>query len=103
MGKPDARVGNSTVVLGQLFRPPAVSCGWVSQSIHMFSGILEWILTPNFRAEMLQYFTSYNSAGIEDRGLKPKLFSRKSTNGHRMDAVSKSKSHPDFQGQDLVS
>ena len=49
----------------------------------------------------MQYCTSFNSTGKEDRGLKQKVFNSKSTMGRRMDMVLKSGSHPDFEGQDL--
>ena len=101
-------VGQSPVQFGLLQSRWTVESGSYRQFLtenraHLFSGILEWILTLNFRVEILQYCTSYKSVGIADWGLKPKVFNSKSTMGRLMGPVSKSKSHPDFQGQDLLS
>ena len=68
-----------------------------------FSGILEWILTLNFRVEILEFWTSNKTAGKGVRGLKPKVFKGKSVMGRRMELVSEPGSDPEFQDRDLVS
>ena len=58
---------------------------------------------PDFQGQDVLSWTGYNSAGMTDGGLKPKVFNSKPTMGRRMGLVSKPESHPDLQDHDLVS